>query len=115
LIKAYVSFPAAAVEPSQQLLPTADRLDQNYPNPFNPTTTIQYTVGGIRGQGSGASEVRIVICDVLGREVATLVNTRQAPGTYKVQFDASRFSSGVYFYRLTAGMSTVTKAMVVEK
>ncbi len=115
LIKAYVSFPSAAVDPSQQGLPTTVRLDQNYPNPFNPTTTIQYTVTGARGQGPGASEVRIAICDVLGREVATLVNARQAPGTYKVQFDGSRLSSGVYFYRLTAGGATVTKPMVLQK
>ncbi len=90
-------------------------LEQNYPNPFNPTTTIQYTVAGARGQGLGASEVRIVMYDLLGREIATLVNARQAPGTYKVMFDGSRFASGVYFYRLNAGtFSTVRKMTLVK-
>ncbi len=62
-------------------VPVECRLMQHYPNPFNPTTTIKYTVEGIRSQASGVSEVRIVIYDVLGREVATLVDNLQAPGT----------------------------------
>ena len=87
----------------------------NFPNPFNPTTTIRYTVAGTRGQGSGVSEVRIVIYDVLGREVATLINARQAPGSYEVRFDGSRVGNGVYFYRLTAGIYAATRAMVLLK
>ncbi len=63
----------------------------------------------------GVSEVRMVIYDVLGREVATLVNTRQAPGTYEVRFDGSRLASGVYFYRFTAGWYSATKAMLLER
>jgi len=82
--------------------PLAFRLDQNYPNPFNPSTTIQYTVGGIRSQASGVSEVTIVIYDVLGREVAVLVHEKKAPGSYEVQFDASGLSSGLYFCRMQA-------------
>ncbi len=105
-----------ALSPGQiAVLPTAFRLEQNYPNPFNPSTTIQYTVAGARGRGLGSSEVRIVIYDVLGREVATLVDTPQAPGNYEVRFDGSRLASGVYYYRLTAGQATATRAMVLAK
>ncbi len=102
-------------EPTNRLVPTSMSLQQNYPNPFNPSTTIQYTVAGARGQGLGSSEVRIVIYDVLGREVATLVDAPQAPGTYEVRFDGSRLASGVYYYRLTAGQATATRAMVLAK
>ncbi len=106
-------FPLDVAE--QQNEPESFALLQNYPNPFNPSTTIQYTVSGTRGQGLGASEVRIVIYDVLGRKVTTLVNARQAPGSYEVSFDGSRLASGVYFYRLTAGEYSATKAMLLER
>ncbi len=96
-------------------LPTSITLDQNYPNPFNPSTTIQYTVAGVRNQASGVSEVRIVIYDVLGRAVATLVNGRQAPGTYEVKFDGSRLPSGVYFCHMTAGSFTQVRRMILTK
>ncbi len=96
-------------------IPAACSLEQNYPNPFNPNTTIQYTVAGARGQGLGASEVRIVIYDLLGREVATLVNARQAPGTYEVKFDGSRLASGVYFCHMTVGSFTQVRRMILAK
>ncbi|MBC8044888.1 MAG: T9SS type A sorting domain-containing protein [Rhizobacter sp.] len=78
--------------------PSAFALQQNYPNPFNPATVVSY-------QLPAASDVRLKVYDVLGREVATLVNAKQTAGTYKVSFNATRLSSGVYFYRLTAGSS----------
>jgi photosystem II stability/assembly factor-like uncharacterized protein len=89
-------------------LPRAFALQQNYPNPFNPTTAISY-------QLPVASSVRIVIYDLLGREVAVLVNERKAAGSYEVQFEASRLSSGVYLYRLMAGSFTQTLKMVAVK
>lgn len=89
-------------------LPTLAHLDQNYPNPFNPTTGIRYHV-------SGVSEIRLVVCDLLGREVAVLVNEEKAPGSYEVRFDAAGFASGAYLYRLTAGNSVQTRKMVVVK
>jgi mannose/cellobiose epimerase-like protein (N-acyl-D-glucosamine 2-epimerase family) len=82
----------------------ADRfaLFQNYPNPFNPVTTIRFRVGG-------SEFVTLKVYDVLGREVATLMDGVKVPGTYLVQFEANRLASGVYFYRLVAGNFTSTK------
>jgi beta-1,2-mannobiose phosphorylase / 1,2-beta-oligomannan phosphorylase len=78
-------------------LPTHYSLGQNYPNPFNPTTGITYQV-------PGASDVKLVVYDLLGREVAVLVNERKTPGRYEVKFDGNGLASGVYLYRLTAGL-----------
>jgi hypothetical protein len=83
--------------------PKEFRLEQNWPNPFNPSTSIKYTVGGTRDEGRGGS-VKLAVYDLLGREVAVLVNERKQAGSYEVQFDASRLSSGVYVYRLMAGL-----------
>jgi len=85
-------------------------LEQNYPNPFNPSTTIAYKL-------PIASDVRLTIYDTLGREVATLVNTRQKAGDYRVQFSSSAYAlpSGVYFYRLQAGSFLETKKMLLVK
>ncbi len=114
-ILSYIPITTSVPGPVPIGRPAEFALLQNYPNPFNPSTTIQYTVGGVRDQGSGVSEVKLVIYDVLGREVATLVNTKQAPGSYEVKFDGSRFASGVYFYRLTAGTSAATRKMLLLK
>jgi hypothetical protein len=81
-------------------------LSQNYPNPFNPTTTISY-------QLPVNSNVTLKIFDMLGREIATLVNERQQAGQKVVQWDASTFSSGIYFCRLTAGNCIETKKMLL--
>jgi len=104
----------SAVPPAHPI-PTTIRLSQNYPNPFNPSTVIEYTVGGVRLQESGVRDVRLVVYDILGREVAVLVNERKPPGIYEVRFDASGLSSGVYFYRLTVGNFVETRNMVVLK
>jgi len=87
-------------------LPARFALLQNYPNPFNPTTVISY-------QLPVASSVRLVVYDMLGRDVAVLVNEKKEPGNYEVQFDGSGLSSGVYFYRLTAGDFVSTKRMLL--
>jgi hypothetical protein len=90
--------------------PSEFRLNQNYPNPFNPTTTLTY-------QLPKASDVRLEVFDVVGRKVATLVSAKQGAGTHSVSFNASEFSltSGVYFYRLSAGGRTETKRMTLLK
>jgi hypothetical protein len=86
-------------------------LSQNYPNPFNPTTTIKYAIP--KSVNGHQSLVRLSVYDVLGNEVATLVNKRQAPGNYSIKFDASKLSSGIYFYRLQNGSFVVTKKMIL--
>ena len=83
-------------------------LKQNYPNPFNPFTSIQFQ---IVNQGM----VTLKIYDMLGREVKTLVNEIKSPGKYVISFDASGLSSGVYFYKMTAGEFTNVKRMVLIK
>lgn len=92
------------------LSPVAERykLRQNYPNPFNPQTTITYDV---RRQ----SRVKMIVYDVLGRKVATLVDGVRAPGEYSVNFDGSRLSSGVYFCRMDAGRFTATMKLMLLK
>jgi len=83
-------------------------LIQNYPNPFNPSTSIQYKVSSI-------STVSLKVYDVLGNEVATLVNEEKPAGSYEVDFDASGLSSGIYFYKLSAGSLVETKKMILMK
>jgi len=83
-------------------------LYQNYPNPFNPETRIRYSI-------KMSAPVTLIVYDALGREVQSLVNEKQAPGTYEAVFDASRISSGVYFYRLTTEGYSETRKMVVIK
>jgi len=91
-------------------LPASFGLAQNFPNPFNPTTVVSY-------QLSAASHVRLAVYDMLGREVATLVDGQQTPGEHRVSFDARGLSSGTYHYRLTASdgkrMMVETKSMML--
>ena len=97
------------VKDKQNNLPTSFSLQQNYPNPFNPTTTIKYSI-------PQQSFVSILVYDLLGREVADLVNEEKSAGNYSVQFNSSsRFSSGVYFYRMQAGSFTETKKLIMMK
>jgi hypothetical protein len=91
------------VEPASDFV-----LYQNYPNPFNPTTTIPYVV-------PRRSLVTLIIYNVLGERIATLVDETKTPGTYEVRFDGSKFASGVYFCKMAAGDYTaVTKLMMVK-
>jgi Secretion system C-terminal sorting domain len=83
-------------------------LEQNYPNPFNPSTEIRYQV-------SGVSDVRLEVFDMLGRKVSTLVNERQATGSYQASFNAAGLASGIYFYKLQAGSFSETKKMMLVK
>jgi hypothetical protein len=89
-------------------IPLEYSLDQNYPNPFNPSTTIKYSIAedGI---------VKIAIYNMLGEEVATLVNTQQKAGRYEVNFNASGLSSGVYVYRIEAANYTASKKLMLMK
>ncbi len=90
------------------------KLMQNYPNPFNPTTVIKYTIPELYGvETLHATSLRIY--NVLGEEIAALVNERQAPGNYAVEFNASDLPSGTYFYTLRFGNSVLTKKMILLK
>lgn len=95
-----------------QEVPLSSALMQNFPNPFNPSTKIRYSVGADAGQSSSIP-VRLAVFDLLGREVALLVNEQQPPGVYEVNFDAAQLSSGVYLYRFLAGDVVYTRKMVV--
>lgn len=101
-------------------VPMEFALEQNYPNPFNPATVISYTVAapsaGLSLSKAGAEgpvHVRLAVYDLLGREVAQLVNEERPAGTQSVTWDARHLPSGVYYYRLTAGGFTDVKKMVL--
>lgn len=89
-------------------LPQRCILDQNYPNPFNPTTNIKFQI-------TKSNHTTLKVYDLLGKEVATLVNEHLTPGSYETTFDGARLSSGVYFYRLQAGGFVQTKKLVLQK
>jgi len=89
-------------------IPGRFHLSQNYPNPFNPTTTIKYQIPEL-------SFVTIKVYNVLGGEIATLVNEEKPVGSYEVEFNASTIASGIYFYQLKAGVFVATKKMVLMK
>ena len=112
----YTSAPLGVVDPA---LPVSMMLEQNFPNPFNPVTTIVFRVTGVETgsgvSGLGSRWVRLAIYDMLGREVAVLVNERKEPGNYAVIWNAGRLPSGVYFYQLTAGGFHDVKKMVVVR
>jgi hypothetical protein len=89
-------------------------LEQNYPNPFNPSTKIKYSIPSVSGVMQ-SQLVTLKIYDVLGNEVATLVNEEKPAGSYEVGFDASQLSSGIYFYKLTSGQFVESRKMILLK
>ena len=103
-----LNFPPIGIRPLSNTIVTKYLLLQNYPNPFNPSTKIDFQV-------PKSSNVKITVYDILGREVATLVNEKLSAGKYEVQWNALKFASGVYFYRIEAGQYTNVKKMVILK
>jgi hypothetical protein len=99
---------STSIDEGTSALPSQFELKGNYPNPFNPTTNIRYNV-------PVNTEVQLSVYDMLGRQVAVLVNGAQAPGSYNVSFDATNLSSGVYLYRLQAGSFSQTQKMMLVK
>ncbi len=96
--------------------PEEFKLYENYPNPFNPVTKIKFQIpllGGVTGEAGRGVFTKIIIYDLLGREVTTLVNEQLKPGGYSVDWDGSGFASGVYFYSLVTDGFTETKRMVL--
>jgi hypothetical protein len=97
-------------------IPDIFSLSQNYPNPFNPSTKIKFSIPLSRGVTEGRGVLTsLKIYDILSREVATLVNEPLQPCTYEVEWDASNFASGIYFYKLEAGTFSQTNKMVLMK
>ncbi len=122
---------ATNIEGDIKLSPNRYALSQNYPNPFNPTTTIEYQIPGstvmlnsfqhlnnsetlkqVRGD---ILNVKLIVYDILGREVTTLVNKKQKAGIYKVTFDATKYTSGIYFYQLKTNDFVKVKKMMLLK
>ena len=105
--------PYAGVRQTSASSPQEFALSQNYPNPFNPVTRIKFDIASVGARY--IVPVRIVIFDVLGQEIATLVNKKLQPGTYETEWDASNYPSGVYFYKLITADYTETKKMILIK
>ncbi|MFA7418683.1 MAG: T9SS type A sorting domain-containing protein [Melioribacteraceae bacterium] len=109
------------IDYTKEVIPNTFSLSQNYPNPFNPSTTIEYTIPVETRHGESLQHVSLKVYDVLGREVATLVDEYKQAGNYKVTFNMHHLStplemtSGVYFYRLQAGSYNETKKLCLIK
>ena len=106
-LNAYYSV-TTAVEEKLNIIPDGFSLSQNYPNPFNPTTKIRFSI-------PNSSVVTLKIYDMLGKEVATLLNEEKAPGVYEVNVNTRYLSSGIYFYSIQAGQFSQTKKLMLLK
>ncbi|MCJ7650362.1 MAG: T9SS type A sorting domain-containing protein [Candidatus Lokiarchaeota archaeon] len=102
-----------SVENEDKIIVQDFYLSEAFPNPFNPTTKIQYTILDVGTRL--ALSVKIIVNDLVGREVATLVNEQKSAGTYEIEFNAINFTSGVYFVRMISGTSSLTKKIVLLK
>ena len=110
------SQPLYGIKKISEKVPQSYKLYQNYPNPFNPTTKIIFEIAPPFTKGGQGGLTTLKIYDILGREVATLVNEKLIPGTYEIMWDGHNYSSGVYFYQLIAdGKIIGTKKMVLIK
>ncbi|MAT58772.1 MAG: hypothetical protein CMF23_12440 [Ignavibacteriae bacterium] len=101
----------------QTILPQNFLLSQNYPNPFNPTTSIEYSIPNVETlrATSQMQNVSLKVFDILGREVAELVNEQKSAGRYKVNFNACNLSSGIYLYQLKSGNHVSSMKMLLIK
>ena len=104
----YFEFIQTVVGVEDEVVLQEFSLNQNYPNPFNPETIIEYTVGK-------KQNVKLIVYDILGNEVATLVNELKVPGTYTVKFKAESLSSGIYLYKIISGDFSNIKKMLLIK
>ena len=107
-IELYTDGLTSGVAQYSAVFPTQYSLSQNYPNPFNPSTIIEYAV-------PKPSEVNLVLYDVLGRRVVSFNEGFRQPGVYHVTIDGSFLSTGIYYYKLTAGSFSGTKKMILLK
>jgi hypothetical protein len=107
----------SSVNIPKEKIPVEYSLSQNTPNPFNPVTKIKFDLpkSNLSLSETNGLRVQLVIYDVIGREVATLLNQRLNPGTYEVEWDGTNYPSGVYFYKLITGEVTLTRKMILVK
>jgi len=103
--------PPAGVMPVNNGIPKNFSLNQNYPNPFNPSTEIEFAIPPEGANGN----VKLEVYDILGMEVSTIVNEQLRSGTYRVNFNATGLSSGVYFYKLETRGFSESKKMILTK
>jgi hypothetical protein len=103
-----LSSVATSVSDNAATTPESFELSQNYPNPFNPSTDIRFQVPAV-------GNVKLAVYDLLGREVAVLVNEKKESGSYQVTFNANNLASGVYMYRLQAGSFVEARKMLLIK
>jgi hypothetical protein len=101
-------------EKDNNSIPASFSLSQNYPNPFNPTTKIKFTIPSVETSQRDVFTT-LKVYDILGNEVATLVNEEKPAGSYEIDFDGTKISSGVYIYKLQAGLFTDAKKMILLK
>jgi photosystem II stability/assembly factor-like uncharacterized protein len=104
----YSISPTIGIENLSEVNPESYTLYQNYPNPFNPITNVKFSI-------VNSGEVKLVVYDIMGKEVQTLVNERLQHGTYTTQWNASNYTSGVYFYKMQTESFTETKRMILIK
>jgi photosystem II stability/assembly factor-like uncharacterized protein len=109
-----INVPLVGITNNHEGVPAKFILQQNYPNPFNPSTRIKFALPTFTKGGLGGL-VTLKIYDILGRLVTTLVNDNLKPGSYEIDWNASTYSSGIYFYRLTAGDYSDVKKMILVK
>ncbi|NOS86647.1 MAG: T9SS type A sorting domain-containing protein [Ignavibacteria bacterium] len=98
------------IQPISAEIPRDFSLSQNYPNPFNPSTIIRLDISG-----TSAAKTSLIVYDLLGREVAVLVDENLRPGEYEVHFDGTNYPSGIYYYKLTTGNFSETRKMILLK
>ncbi len=108
---AYGTIPTSVEQIDE--VPFEFSLSQNYPNPFNPSTKIKFTLPNVGGEYIRPLQTKLIVYDILGREITTLINEELSSGVYEVEFNGSGLSSGVYFYKLTSGSFIETKKMMI--
>ena len=116
--KVYGDTSAVYVKKDDQALLNQFYLSQNHPNPFNPSTKIKYSLPNLKTpllSGVGGMLVTLKVYDILGGEIATLVNENQKPGNYEVEFESANLPSGIYFYRLATESFNQTNKMLLLK
>jgi Secretion system C-terminal sorting domain len=117
IAKEWFDLTTDIIDRTLDIIPTDYYLSQNYPNPFNPTTAIKYSIpsSNVILNGVKNLNVKLIVYDILGREVKTIVNEVKQPGNYEVVFDGSNLSNGIYYYQLKADNFNKTKKMVILK